>query len=104
MLPVSVCTSVLSALKGELMLILRVTLTLVRSLAALGPSSSRDTSAVLSLTDIQDKDDTQQRKAKCLLKIRQHLRRFISFITRPTSINPHSETIGATVQEGSSDG
>jgi hypothetical protein len=71
---------------------------------ALGTSHSRDNSSVLSPADIQDKEDTQQGKARCLLKIRQHLKGFISFIARPTSINPHSETIGATVREDGSNG
>ena len=69
-----------------------------------GASHSRHSGAVHSLTDIQDKEDTPLRKVRCLLKIRQNLRGFISFISRPTSINPHPKTISAAVQEGGSNG
>lgn len=60
--------------------------------------------AVLSPADLQDKEDTQRRKVRCLLKIRQNLRGFISFISRPTSINPQLKTISASVWGGSSNG
>lgn len=60
--------------------------------------------AVLSPADLQDKEDTQLRKVRCLLKIRQNLRGFISFISRPTSINPQLKTISASVWGGSSNG
>ena len=77
-------------------------LTLSPALAP-GASHSHHSRAVLSLADIQDKEDTPLRKVRCLLKIRQNLRGCISFISRPTSINPHSRTIRAAVQGGSSD-
>lgn len=92
-------------LKQELISILKVTLVLTLSLApALGASQSRHGSVSSPLADIQDKEDTQLSKVRCLLKMRQNLRGFISFIFRPTPINPHSKTISATVLEGSSNG
>lgn len=61
-------------------------------------------SAVLSPADLHDKEDTQLRKVRCLVKIRQNLRGFFSFISRPTFINPQSKTVSASVWAGSSNG
>ena len=106
---VSVCTPLIFSvffllLKQELLSILKTTLALtLRPAPAPGISHSGYSRAVLSLADIQDKD-TPLRKVRRLLKIRQNLRGFISFIFRPTSINSHSKTISAAVREGNSDG
>ena len=94
----------LSITKQRLLSILTVTLALTLSPAlAPGASPSHCSMTVLSLADIQDKEDTPLRKMRCLLKIRQNLRGAISFISRPTSINPHLKTIRAAVEGGSSD-
>lgn len=97
--------SVLSIIKARTDFNSEITLVLTLSLAPdLGASLSHHGSVSSPLTDIQDKEDTQLSKVRCLLKMRQNLRGFISFIFRPTSINPHSKTISAAVLEGSSNG
>ena len=90
-------------LKQRLLSILKLTLALALSPAWPRVQPTVTTAGPSSLADIQDKEDTPLRKVRCLLKIRQNLRGCISFISRPTSINPHSRTIRAAVQGGSSD-